>query len=72
MYSKDSIEANQLIETAEQKFIRCCKNNNVKYESKKFYEYQNLFFNGAACGLDFVPTNWGIGLMANRPIVAKW
>lgn len=72
MYSKDSEEANQVIELAEQRFVQLCKNNSIKHGTKTFYTYQNLFFNGTMCGLDFVPVSWGIGLMAARPIVAKW
>ena len=72
MYSKDSEEANQVIELAEQRFVQLCKNSYIKHGTKKFYEYQNLFFNGAMCSLDFVPVVWGVGLMAARPIVAKW
>jgi len=56
----------------EETFLTILKTNNIKYKSKKYYEFQYIFFNGAIAILEEVPPKWGIALMSNREIIEKY
>ncbi len=63
---KITIEEQTRIENV---FIQRCKNNYIKFKSKKFYELQVEFFSGACAALNEIPVSWGICITSRRKIV---
>lgn len=60
------------IKKIEEVFIQRCIHNNVKYKSKKYYEYQQEFFCGAMALLEIPIPKWFISIISNREIVEKY
>lgn len=54
------------------KLIEICKNDGIKYESKKFYELQTAMIAGFIACTDEVPVSLGIAIMTERPIVNEF
>ncbi len=67
------MKTDELINKVEEDFKRRCIKQNIKFQSKKFYEFQCEFFIGAASvleGLELViPPKWIICIMSGREII---
>jgi hypothetical protein len=53
----------------EKNLLQICVNDNVKYESNKFYEIQTAMIAGFIAAANETPVKLGISLMARRPII---
>lgn len=65
------LELNEAIDRVEKAFISFCKANNIKFDSKTYYKYQHIYFNGASMAMNHLPAKWGVSIMSSRSIVPK-
>lgn len=56
----------------EEAFKSFCITNKIKYESKTFYTYQQIYFNGAISVIGETPAKWGVCILGNRPIIEEY
>lgn len=60
------------IERVESMFIHLCRNTSIKWGTKKFYEYQHIYFSGAIMMCNYSVVSWSVAMMGQRPIVDKF
>lgn len=68
----DVNEKGNAIIATEEAFKSFCITNKIKYKSKTYYKYQQIYFNGAIAVLGEIPAKWGICLMSDREIIKDY
>lgn len=68
---KDCIPDKEDKEKVEKHFIEICIRDGIKYNSKKYLEWQRMYFCGAMTITHHIFQFWSICIAANRPIIHK-
>lgn len=59
----------EIKDKTEKHFPEVCKRDGIKYGSKKFFEWQRMYFCGAMTVSHYEQLHWALCLASNRPII---